>query len=287
MSKTASVQLKVDYGLGSTTIARCWRATRKDGFSLAVTTCARDLLFEGVLYRASEGFNPRAIEQEASTAVANTEVEGALSDDITELEFEAGLWDGASVEVFELNYRSIANGKMSFGVATMGDIRVTRSAFNAELRGLAQSLQKIVGRTYLATCPWGFGDSRCRINLAPITVAGTITGAPDRRTIVDTSRSEPSDYFGAGRLLMTSGAAEGEEIEVYSYDGATKTFVLHLPFHRNIAAGDTYEAIPGCRKRWNEDCKGKWANGNRFGGYPYLPGPDRVIGLGGTEGANQ
>lgn len=285
MAKTITSQLKAHYALGSTTISRQWKATRRDGYVLAVTSCASDMFFEGTLYLSEEGFVPKAIEQSASNAVANTEVDGALSSLITEDDFEAGVWDGCSVEVFEVNYRDLSMGKMNLGVRTMGDIRVTRSAFNAELRGLAQSLQKIVGRVYTASCPWKFGDpDTCRIDLGPITVTGALTSVTNRRSFSDSSRGEASDYFAAGVITMTSGEAEGESIEIYSF--ASGAFVTHLPFKRNVAIGDTYSAYPGCRKRFQEDCKTKWNNVNNFGGFPYVPGPDSVIGLGGTEGTN-
>jgi uncharacterized phage protein (TIGR02218 family) len=282
--KTISVALENHYAQGSTTIARCWKATRRDGEILTVTTCANDLLVDGLVYRSSESFTPKAISQEATAAVVNTEVEGALSEDMTEFDFEAGKWDGATVEVFEVNYRDLSMGKLWIATATMGDITVSRSAFNAELRGLSQVMQKPTGLQVLPTCFKQFGDSKCRVDLAPITVTGTLTSVVDRRTFSDSSRAESDDYFGAGLVRMTSGEAEGEEIEVYSF--ASTQFVTHLPFKRNIAEGDTYEAIPGCRKRFNEDCKAKWSNGNNFGGAPKVPGPDRMLGLGGTEGTS-
>ena len=291
MSKSISIPLKADYALGSTTVARCWKATRKDGFILAVTTCARDLLFEGVLYRAAEGFIPKAISQEASAAVANTEVEGALSDDITELEFEAGKWDGATVEVFEVNYRALVNGKLWIATATMGDIKVTRSAFNAELRGLAQKLQKVVGRVVTKGCPWVFGSispnawtAACNKDLGPLTVTGTLTSVTDLRTFSDSGRTEVDDWFGAGVITFLTGANAGQSLEIYSYGSGV--FVTHLPFLNNPAVGDTYSVTPGCRKRFTEDCRNKWANTNNYGGFDLLPGPDSVLGLGGTEGTN-
>lgn len=293
MSKTISVELKADYALGSQTIARCWKATRRDGFVLAVTTCARDLLFEGVLYRSAEGFIPKAISQEASAAVANTEVEGFLSDDITELEFEAGLWDGATVEVFEVNYRALSNGKLWISTATMGDIKVTRSAFNAELRGLTQSLQKVVGRLVTKGCPWVFGSmspnawtAACNKDLGPLTVIGALTSVTDLRTFADSTRFEVDDWFGAGVITFLTGANAGESLEVYSYSQSGGAFVTYLPFLNNLAVGDSYSLTPGCRKRYTEDCRTKHENTNNFGGFDLVPGADSVLGLGGTEGTN-
>lgn len=284
MSKAISVALKAHYAKGSTTIARCWKATRRDGEILTVTTCARDLLIDGLLYRAADGFAAKTVSQGASAAVANTEVDGALSDDLSEFDFEAGKWDGAEVEVFEVNYRDLSMGRLHISTSTMGNITCSRSAFNAELRGLTQVMQKPTGIQVLPTCFKTFGDNKCRVDLGPLTVTGTITSVTDRRTFVDSARTEADDWFGAGMVTMTSGDAEGEQIEVYSF--ASDTFVMHLPFKRNIAVGDTYEAIPGCRKRFQEDCKTKWNNGNNFGGAPKVPGPDRTLGLGGTEGTS-
>lgn len=287
MAKTISPALKAHYAQGSTTISRQWKATRKDGVILAVTTCTRDLMIDGVLYLAAEGFNPRAVQQEASTAVANTEIAGALQGDLTELEFEAGLWDGCEVEIFEVNYRDLSMGRLYLGTMTMGNVSIARGSFQAEMRGLTQSLQKTVGRVVTAGCPWKFGDpDTCRVDLAPLTVTGTLTSVTDLRTFSDSGRTEVDDYFGAGVITFDTGENAGQSLEIYSYDGTTKTFVTHLPLINNPAIGDTYTVTPGCRKRFQEDCKTKWANVVNFGGFPYLPGNDRAMGLGGTEGSS-
>jgi uncharacterized phage protein (TIGR02218 family) len=290
MSKTISIPLKAHLALGTTTLAWCWKATRRDGYVLAVTTCASTLLFEGVLYRPRYGFNPKAVSQEASGAVSNTEVETVLSDEITEEDIFAGLWDGCVVETFQVNYRDFSMGKINFGVKTMGDLKAGRIALNAELRGLTQSLQKIVGRVYTAGCPWVFGSigsayvPACNIDLGPLTATGTLTSATDLRTFADSSRGEVADYFGAGLLTFTSGPNEGVQMEVYSF--AAGVFTLHLPVPYTVSVGDTYSVTPGCRKRFTEDCRTKWANTNNFGGFPQVPGSDKVLGLGGTEGTN-
>jgi uncharacterized phage protein (TIGR02218 family) len=291
--KTRSPALATAQSAQTRTTTWCWKATRQDGTVLAVTMLSESLLFEGDLYLPRYGFNPRALGQEASAAVANSQVSGYLSDQITELEFEAGKWDGCTVEMFELNYRDITAGKMRLATFTMGNIKVTRSAFEADVNGLTQKLQKIVGRVVTKGCPWVFGSispdnwtPACNKALGPLTVTGTLTAAPDRRTLIDTSRSEANDYFGGGVLTFTSGANAGDSLEISSYDSATKTFVTYMPYLHNPAVGDTYSLTPGCRKRFTEDCRSKWANTNNHGGFDAIPGPDKVIGLGGTEGSS-
>lgn len=283
--KTLSPELKAEFAKGSTTRAWCWKAVRRDGFTLCVTTAPMNLLFEGFLYRSKEGFNPKAISQEASAAVVNTEVSGFLSEDITENEFQIGLWDGCEVELFEVNYRDLSMGKMRIAVQTMGDITVGRSAFNAEMRGLTEKLQKTIGELWTKSCPAKFGDERCKFPIETLEVSGTFTSVTDLRTFRDSARGEPDDWFGAGVITIQSGDAEGQQMEIYSY-AADGTFVLHLPIEFNVTVGDSYTATPGCRKRYTEDCRFKYANWVNFRGAPHVPGNNKILGLGGTEGTN-
>lgn len=283
--KAISPELRAHYAQGSTTIARCWRFERTDGAVVAVTTCARDLLYLGEVYHSKEGVNPTAISQQVGAVVANSEVTGTLSSDLaTEAEFLAGLWDGCKYAIFEVNYRDLSMGRLMLASGTLGDLKVGRSSFNAEMRGLAQALQQTNGKVVTKNCTAQFGDARCKVDLAPITVAGAVTSVTNRRLIIDTSRAESADYFGAGLFRVTSGAMNGEEMEIDTF--AAGEFSLVLPLSQNPEIGMTYEAVPGCRKRLTEDCKDKWVNVLNFRGFPNIPGADKVLGMGGTEGTN-
>lgn len=284
--KSRSIALAAHQALGSTTIARCWRFERRDGLIVAVTTCARDLLIDGDVYKSKYGLNPTAIAQEASAAVSNSEVNGTMAaESVTEEEIFSGLWDGAFVTVFEVNYRDLSMGILWLQSGNIGDVKAGRSNFTAEVRGLTQRLQKVVGRVFTKDCPWLFGDpDTCRKDLGPLTVTGALTSFTSLRAFADSTRAEASDYFGAGLITFTGGANAGVAMEIYSF--AAGAFVLHLPLPYNPTVGDTYSLTPGCRKRWDEDCRTKWSNGNNFGGYPHVPGGDKVLGLGGTEGTN-
>ena len=291
MAKTIGVALKAHYALNSTTIARCWRFERRDGEVVRVTTCARDLLINSEIYRAKEGVNPTAISQEATAAVANSELNGTMAaESVDEDELFAGLWDGAFVTVFEVNHRDLTMGILTLQSGNIGDVKAGRSAFTAEVRGVTQSLQSVVGRVFTKGCPWVFGsigttyEAACNKALGPLTVTGALTSVTSLRAFADSTRAEVSDYFGAGVITFTSGENEDVSTEIYSF--ASGAFVLHLPLPYNPAVGDTYSLTPGCRKRFDEDCVAKWANGNNFGGFPLVPGSDKVLGLGGTEGTN-
>lgn len=281
--KTQSATLAAHRAAGTTTLAHCWKITRTDGQVFGFTSCDLDLTFAGQLYLAATGFTPSAMQQSADLSVPNLEVTGMLdSASITEADLLAGRWDGAAVEIFEVNYRDLTMGRMILRTGKLGNVSAGRIAFHAELRGLTQQLQQPVGSVYAAACDATLGDARCGVNLPALQVAGAVTSVTDRRTFGDTSMTQVSDYFGAGVITWVTGANAGLKMEVRDFSAGG--FVLVLPMPYDIAIGDTYTVVPGCRKRRTEDCKAKFNNVVNFRGFPDVPLNDKILGNAGTNG---
>lgn len=279
--KAASAPMIAHLAGGTTTLARCWRFETKSGRIVTVTGGPRDMLINGELYRAEEGLNPTSTDQEIGGSVNNSDMTGTLSPDLaTEQEILFNEWDTAFVTVFDVNHRDLSMGQIILGYGSLGELSVGRTAFKAEFRSLTQFLQQTVGAVFTAPCRFRFGDEDCGVDLAPITVSGSFTSVTSARVVTDSARAEASDYFGTGLLRITSGVLEGYAVEIASF--ASGQFSLALPLPAYPEVGDTYEAVPGCRKRFEEDCITKWNNGVRFGGFPHVPGADLVLGLAGT-----
>lgn len=281
--KSASASMIAHLAGGTTSLARCWRFETKSGRIVTVTGGPRDMLINGEVYRAEEGLNPTSTDQEIGGSVNNSDMTGALSAELaTEQEILYNEWDTAFVTVFEVNHRDLTMGQIILGYGTLGELSVGRTAFKAEFRSLTQFLQQTVGVVFTAPCRFRFGDDDCGVDLAPITVTGSFTSVTSARVVTDNTRPEAADYFGTGILRITSGVLEGYAIEIADF-AAGGQFSTALPLPAYPAVGDTYEAVPGCRKRFEEDCIAKWSNGIRFGGFPHVPGADIVLGLGGTQ----
>jgi uncharacterized phage protein (TIGR02218 family) len=268
-----------------TTLAWCLRIEAVGGDVFARTSVDIPLTVSGEVYDPVDGIAPTAIQGSADLSVQNMEVSGFLTAlGINEADILAGKWDGAHCSLFEVNYSNLSQGVMRLQSGTLGQISVSRLSYQSELRGLAQALQQTNGKVVTKNCTAQFGDAKCKKDLAPLTVAGSVTSVTSRRLFADTARAEPSDYFGAGLFRVTNGPMAGEEMEIDRFTGGV--FSLVLPLSQNPEVGMTYEAIPGCRKRFAEDCVIKWANPLNYRGFPNIPGADTVLGLGGTEGTN-
>src|SRR5687767_8806776 len=88
-----------------TSIALCWRLDRRDGVTLGFTSHDRDILIDGLRYRAAPGMLPSAISLSDGFDVDTLDVAGALtSDAITEADLAAGRWDGAKLRLLAVDW---------------------------------------------------------------------------------------------------------------------------------------------------------------------------------------
>lgn len=264
------------------TLATCWKVTRADGQVFGFTDYTEDLTISSVLYRAATGYTASNVESSSDLSVDNLEVNSFLdSMTITESDLLAGVWNHATVEIFRVNYETLADGTLSVRKGHIGEVRVKGQAFVGELRGLAQALQQTIGEVYSPSCRADLFDARCGLSEAAFKVSGQVTTATSNAVFVDTSRTEASGYFQGGKITWTGGSPggynSGFEMEIKSWDLATKTFTLMLPMTRTITVGDTYTAIPGCLKRFSTDCVTKFSNGVNFRGEPHVPGLDAIV----------
>lgn len=269
-----------------TTLATCWKLTRKDNTTLGFTNHDVDLLIDGVLYKASTGFTPTAIETTGDLSVDNLDVEGILtSGSLTEQDILAGFYDFADIEIFQVNYKDLSQGKLTLKCGWLGEVSIKKRQFVAEVRGMTQKLSQTIGELYSPACRASLGDGRCKINLELHTVTGSVTHVTSNQHFADNAREEVSGIFTSGVIQFTSGANNGVRMEVKEYLQATAhggELVLVLPLPFAVQAGDDYVLTKGCDKTL-ATCAGRFNNLLNFRGEPHVPGLDRMLETAGTR----
>ena len=160
--KTVSANLKSHIAQEVTTLCTCWLATRKDGQAFGFTNFSDSLTVDGMIYAADSGHSPSAVQTSSGLAVDNLEVAGILSSaSITEADIMAGKWDYAVIEIFKVNRADLTQGRLHLRKGWLGEIKFGKAGFIAELRGLTQAYQQIVGNVYTAACRANLG--RCQM----------------------------------------------------------------------------------------------------------------------------
>ena len=122
--KTVSLALADHLGQETTTLITCWKLRCRDSTSFGFTSYDRDIVIDGLTYKAATGFTPSMIASSSNLAVDNLDVEGMLSDDaISETDIHAGKYDFAEIEIFQVNYVDLSQGKLNLRSGWLGQVR--------------------------------------------------------------------------------------------------------------------------------------------------------------------
>jgi uncharacterized phage protein (TIGR02218 family) len=275
----SALQTKLDSGV--TTLARAWKLLRRDGVVMGFTDHDRDLVLDGVTFRASTGFSSSEAVSRFALAVDGGEISGALADDsLTDADLAAGRYDAAAVETWLVDW-SDPSLKVLTARATLGEVRREGQAFVAELRGLADLLSQESGRLYTAKCGADLGDARCRVDLTNPAFAGSgaITAIEGTSIFIASGLDGFAEtLFSAGRLTWTGGANNGLAIEIKQHriKAGQAQLSLWQAMPEPLAVGDTFDVTAGCDKTF-ATCRARFANTDNFRGFPQIPGNDFLL----------
>lgn len=283
--------LKDHLALGVTTLARAFAVKRKDGVELGFTDHDRDLVFDGITFRAGSGMTAKAIQQATGLSVDNSEAFGALqSEAITEADILAGRYDGAEVRGWLVNWADVSVRALQFR-GTLGEIVRKGGAFNAELRGLSEALNQEQGQIYHARCSAVLGDARCKFDLSQF-------GYSEERAVEEVNGGRlfrfsgftgyDDRWFEKGRFRVLSGNAAGL-VGAVKNDRLGKDGVRLIELWQALVAspvpGDMIRLEAGCDRR-ADTCRLKFANFDNFRGFPDIPGEDWLMSYPVSSGVN-
>ena len=274
--KSLSPALQTHLSSGTTTLCWCWKITRRDGVVLGFTDHDVPLVFAGATYAAATGFTAGEIVSGADLSVDNLSVMGALRDDsLNEADLATGLFDAAAIEIWRVNWAA-PDQRVLMRTGTLGEVKRGKTAFEAEVRGLAQALNQPVGRVFSHGCDAVLGDARCGVALTP--VAATVAAVTDNRRFTIAALTAASGWYSGGTLRFTAGANAGRAMEIKRHvlSGTIATIELWQAMSEAVAPGDGVALTAGCDHAF-ATCRTKFANAVNFRGFPYMIGADAAL----------
>lgn len=252
-----------------TTLSFCWRLQRADGAGLGLTSSDRDLLREGVVYRAAPGVTPAAVSRSLGLEPDSGDMDGALTANaLSEDDLALGRWNGASVSLFATDWTDADAEPIALIGGELGEVSIAGESFSAELRGAAARLSRRACPSTSPECRAAFGDKQCRIDLAGRTIRAEVVSAEDNVLGLD---GTVDSRFLFGRLRYLSGTNCGLSTIILAVNGAQVS--LRDRPRGDVASGTIVELREGCDKRF-ETCVTRFQNGANFRGEPHLPGSD-------------
>lgn len=275
----SALQAKLDSGV--TTLAHCWKLTRRDGAVKGFTDHDRDLVVADITYRAGTGFTSSEATSRFDLSVDGAEIAGALADDaLSEHDLAAGQYDAAQVESYLVDWSDTSLYVLT-ARGTLGEVKREGQAFSAELRGVADALSQECGRLYTARCSADLGDARCQFDLvaAGLQGEGGVVSSESTSTIIASGLDGFDEgIFTGGRLTWTSGANASLSVEIKENRIVAGHARLSLwqAMPEAIANGDTFTIAAGCDKQF-ATCRDRFYNIANYRGFPHIPGNDYVV----------
>ncbi len=262
---------------GTTTLCRCWYLVRRDGRTFAFTDHDGPVEFDRTRFRPTEAVTAQALEQTTGLAVDNSEILGALADQgMTEDDIRAGLFDGARVEIWLVDWTDPTSRLLQFR-GEIGEIERAGGAFKAELRGLTEMLNQPQGRLYQRPCRAILGDRECGIDLDDqrYSLEVTLQRDPDGAILTLPQIDRDEGWFDGGRLLIQDGVCRGlfRVIKADRKRAAGRHLELWDPLPSEVGAGTRIVIKAGCDKAAGT-CRRKFDNIKNFRGFPFLPSED-------------
>jgi uncharacterized phage protein (TIGR02218 family) len=257
---------------GSTTLCHCWKITLADGSLLGFSDHDRDLIIDGIFYRAASGLNGTEVQHGLGFAVGGSEISGALTHDvITSTDLEAGKYDGASIETWWVDWSNPAR-RMLLEAGMMGEVRRNEYAFTAEVRSIAQLFERPKGRFFSRACSAQFGSPQCK--------AKTLRFASRLLQII----SDYEIHMVAVNLdldAMIGGAVNfksGERVSIREcLNLGDKMYVrLWMKMSEGVKPGDFIEIESACNKT-RHVCDVVYRNIENFRGFPLMPSPENIL----------
>lgn len=274
--KSIAAPLLATYQSSTPTIAVCVQVTRTDGQVFRWIGHDRDLTIAGDLYLSAPGVQMSSLVSTEGFAVDNSEITILEDADITRADILAGIWDGAEMEIAEVDWAAATPVRNVLKVGTLGNVTPKRGHSTVEFRDLRQAMQAARETVLQPNCRYRLGDAKCTVVLAEsdgFTVSGTVDSSASAYSVTDAARTEAADWFGDGTFTFTSGLNAGLSQKVKTFASGVFTFWQQFVYPIGL---DAYTATVGCRLRFQEDCIAKFDNGVNFGGEPNKANPDTL-----------
>ncbi|MBV8913792.1 MAG: DUF2163 domain-containing protein [Acetobacteraceae bacterium] len=263
-SRQITAALQASTQADATTLCGCVTVTPVVGSPLGFTEHTSDIVFSGVTYLSYPGVQATILAAQAGLAVDNLELNGAFdASGVTESDLLGGRYDGATFEIFLIDYTNTAGGKISLLTGQIGEVEAIQMAWKMELRSLGQIIQQVVGETTSSKCRAEAFDSRCKLNPAgnhptlgiPYSYSGvTVNATPTSNAlftaVIPSDPGVPSNYFENAVLTWQTGLNAGLSVEVriHTMAGAVHTITLVDQMRNPITQNDTFQVRFGCNK---------------------------------------
>jgi len=250
-----------------------------------------------------KGVDVSALRKESGLEDQGRDVKAVISSDLLKADdFRAGLFREAEITETVVDWRHPWAGSLQTEVLWIQTCKWDGDLLAAEVTGPESFLKNEAGQVYGMECRWDVGDAfgqsyaGCKVNLDNYTLFGLAIGI-NLGYVIEPRRSfhitystvgqpwDVDDFFTLGKVEFLSGANVGLTMDIRNHTRIdANDFEIELMFEMpyDMDRADYINLRPGCNKISGifspfGDCKNKFDALQYFGGFPYIPGTDKML----------
>ena len=192
---------------GAATLCHAWVVTRADGEAMGFTDHDRDAeRSRGGLLGGQRLDGGGGRGRGGAGAGRRCRRSGGLETTRSrEADIAAGLYDGAQVELWRVDWSAAGAARAAVGRDAGAHPAARGTLSSPSWTGRMAALERVVGRTYGRTCDAVLGDGRCRADLTRAAGAALRQALDDLRRDVRQRRQLPGLSRHSGRRLLPRG----------------------------------------------------------------------------------
>ena len=259
--------------------ATLWKIERTDGVIFRFTDHNEPLsLGEEVFTPSDAAISATARQHIAGTDPQNLDIRGAITNNtITDDDLRAGKFRQAKITERLVDWRFPWQGQFLVNVYYVEEATFNKNRWLARLAGMTVRLRPKVGRKATRSCSWKFGDpDTCGLNIADFTTVGReVTSVVTDRKKFGSNVVGANTLYSNGLLIWTSGDNVGVRCPVKSHTNPGGIIDLQVQTPFSTQSGDLFDLQQSCAKTMRA-CT-TFNNVLRYGGFPDIPGNDRLI----------
>lgn len=289
--------LKAHIDSGVTTLCRLLKIRLEDGREFGMTTLDRDVEYQGLSYKAMNGFDTSIISTDESFSVDNAEGYSLFAADVPGIEADMvyrGELDNATWEMMIVNYSDLSQGHILLDRGDVGEVKAVRdTVFIPELLSFTARLRQTIGLVDSRTCRARFGSpansqTGCGVDVAALWESHTVTAEAAEEPNVTFFSNTVSGITPPARVQWTGGDNASTRLyQVEVIDESTGQITLLEPLPLPVKINDTFDIRPDCDKRF-ETCRDTYDNMLNFKGENLIPTGEAVdtpgVGVPGSGG---
>lgn len=279
MSRTLSAGLTAHVATRAHTRCRMIAIVPQIGDAFGLTDSDKDRDFTlsevgALTYQSGTGIYSSDIALSCGLDANNFEIRGPLKSDgpISKTQVLGGVFNYAEVYLFEVNWKSLADGAIKLLPGNVLEARIEGGEFVFEIRDQFDKYNQPIGRVITNQCDADFGDARC--SATPVSGTGTVTAATTGLQMTVSGVVAANDFYNKGTVIGLTGDNAGVVMEIEDWT-SSGVITLFAPLPVVPTIGDTFTVRQGCGKS-RADCMDR-SNIINFRGYPEVPGSDQVL----------